>query len=93
MSVMTFALVDTRHGDVLFEFEAIEAAVEALRRLHAAGEDAGVEILIQDADGTFSGESVRADLPRRRPQHLVSIAGDGRGEALSEADLSLAVGV
>ena len=88
---MTFALVDTRRGDVLLECDAIEDAVQGLRRLHALGEDAGVEILVQDLEGSFTGEAVRADLPRRlRP--LMSISGEGQDDALSAAELSLAVG-
>ena len=91
MPVMTFALVDTRRGDVLLECEAIEDAVEGLRRLHALGEDAGVEILVQDVDGSFTGEAVRADMPRR-PRHLMSISGEGEAGELNAAELSLAVG-
>jgi hypothetical protein len=73
----SFALVDTRNGDVLREFDDVEQAVEAVRSLRLVdGASAGdIEVFVLGKDGRFTGDIIGVQSPPARPRHLISVSG------------------
>ncbi len=92
---MSFALIDTAHGDLVVEVDTVDEAVQRLRDLHAADPDgsARIEIFEQDPSGRFADSPIPIHLARPAgPARLIAIEGVGEGDAgadVANVDLRL----